>query len=142
MKKTLDKIVLFILSIALFDMISFATAQKPKEIDELDMLIAKSKKSMSKAGSVVKAAAEAQEKAVSEVVNHIEEVEHEAEVAQQKIKIFSDRMIESGVDTSMVKQKEEKVEYILEIREAYDAYVKAGGEYDIDNFLVYIYNRK
>jgi TolA-binding protein len=142
MKKTLDKIVLFISSIALFDMISFATAQKPKEIDELDMLIAKSKKSMSKAGSVVKAAAKAQEKAVSEVVSHIEEVEHEVEVAQQKVEIFSARMIESGVDTSMVEQEEEKVEYVVEIKEAYQKYVDQGGDYDIENFILYVYNKK
>jgi TolA-binding protein len=142
MKKTLDKIVLFISSIALFDMISFATAQKPKEIDELDMLIAKSKKSMSKAGNVVKAAAKAQEKAVSEVVSHIEEVEHEVEVAQQKVEIFSARMIESGVDTSMVEQEEEKVEYVVEIKEAYQKYVDQGGDYDIENFILYVYNKK
>jgi TolA-binding protein len=142
MKITLDKLILLLTSIALFDMVSFATAQKPKEIDELDMLINKSNQSMSKASTVIKVAAKAQEKAVSEVVSHIEEVEHEVEIAQQKVEIFSARMIESGVDTSTVEQEEGKVEYVVEIKEAYEKYIKEGGDYDIENFILYIYNKK
>jgi len=142
MKKALDKLVVLLSSIVLFDMISFATAQKPKEVDELDMLINKSKQSMSKASSVVKAATKAQEKTIKAVVSHIEEVEHEVEIAQQKVEIFSARMIESGVDTSMVEQEEGKVEYVVEIKEAYEKYINEGGDYDIENFILYIYNKK
>lgn len=142
MKRTFDKIVLFLSSIAIFDMISIATAQKPKDIDELDRLIAKSKSSMSKAGSVVKQAAKAQEKVLGEVVSHIEEVEKVAEEATQKVEIFSARMVEAGVDTSTVIVKEEKVEYVTEIKDAYQKYVDEGGDYDIENFILYIYNKK
>jgi len=142
MKKTLDKLVLLISSIALFDMISFATAQKPKEIDELDMLINKSKQSMSKASSIVKAAAKAQEKTIKAVVSHIEEVESVAEEATKKVEMFSVRMIEAGVDTSTIQVEEEKVEYVVEIKEAYQKYINEGGDYDIENFILYIYNKK
>jgi len=142
MKRTFDKIVLFLSSIAIFDMISIATAQKPKDIDELDRLIAKSKSSMSKAGSVVKQAAKAQEKVLGEVVSHIEEVEKVAEEATQKVEIFSARMVEAGVDTSTVIVEEEKVEYVTEIKDAYQKYVDEGGDYDIENFILYIYNKK
>lgn len=142
MKRTFDKIVLFLSSIAIFDMISIATAQKPKDIDELDRLIAKSKSSMSKAGSVVKQAAKAQEKVLGEVVSHIEEVEKVAEEATQKVEIFSARMVEAGVDTSTVIVEEEKVEYVAEIKDAYQKYVDEGGDYDIENFILYIYNKK
>ncbi len=142
MKKTFDKIVLFLSSIAIFDMVSIATAQKPKDIDELDMLIAKSKNSMSKAGNVVQQAAKAQEKVLGEVVSHIEEVENAAEEATQKIEIFSARMIEAGIDTSENIVKEEKVEYITEIKDAYKKYVDEGGDYDIELFILYVYNKK
>lgn len=141
MKKTFDKIVLFLLSIAIFDMVSIATAQKPKDIDELDMLIAKSKNSMSKAGNVVQQAAKAQEKVLGEVVSHIEEVEHAAEEATQKIEMFSARMIEAGIDTSE-NIVEEEVEYVNEIKDAYKKYVDEGGDYDIENFILYVYNKK
>lgn len=141
MKKTFDKIVLFLLSIAIFDMVSIATAQKPKDIDELDMLIAKSKNSMSKAGNVVQQAAKAQEKVLGEVVSHIEEVEHAAEEATQKIEIFSARMIEAGIDTSE-NIVEEEVEYVTEIKDAYKKYIDEGGDYDIENFILYVYNKK
>lgn len=141
MKKTFDKIVLFLSSIAIFDMVSIATAQKPKDIDELDMLIAKSKNSMSKAGNVVQQAAKAQEKVLGEVVSHIEEVEHAAEEATQKIEIFSARMIEAGIDTSE-NIVEEEVEYVTEIKDAYKKYVGEGGDYDIENFILYVYNKK
>jgi len=142
MKKTFDKIVLFLSSIAIFDMVSIATAQKPKDIDELDMLIAKSKNSMSKAGNVVQQAAKAQEKVLGEVVSHIEEVENAAEEATQKIEIFSARMIEAGIDTSENIVEEEKVEYITEIKDAYKKYVDEGGDYDIELFILYVYNKK
>lgn len=142
MKRTFDKMVLFLSSIAIFDMISIVTAQKPKSIDELDMLIAKSKSSMSKAGSVVKQAAKAQEKVLDEVVSHIEEVEHVAEEATKKVEIFSVRMVEAGIDTSTVEVEEEKVEYVTEIKDAYQKYVDEGGDYDIENFILYIYNKK
>ncbi len=142
MKKTFDKIVLFLSIIAIFDMVSIATAQKPKDIDELDMLIAKSKNSMSKAGNVVQQAAKAQEKVLGEVVSHIEEVEHAAEEATQKIEIFSARMIEAGIDTSENIVEEEKVEYITEIKDAYKKYVDEGGDYDIELFILYVYNKK
>lgn len=142
MKKTLDKLVVLLSSIVLFDMISFATAQKPKEIDELDMLINKSKQSMSKASSVVKAATKAQEKTIKAVVSHIEEVESVAEEATKKVEMFSVRMIEAGVDTSTIQVKEEKVEYVVEIKEAYQKYINEGGDYDIENFILYIYNKK
>jgi hypothetical protein len=142
MKRTFDKMVLFLSSIAIFDMISIVTAQKPKSIDELDMLIAKSKSSMSKAGSVVKQAAAAQEKVLGEVVSHIEEVEQVAEEATKKVEIFSVRMVEAGIDTSTVEVEEEKVEYVTEIKEAYQKYVDEGGDYDIENFILYIYNKK
>ena len=141
MKKTFDKIVLFLSSIAIFDMVSIATAQKPKDIDELDMLIAKSKNSMSKAGNVVQQAAKAQEKVLGEVVSHIEEVENAAEEATQKIEIFSARMIEAGIDTSENIVKEEKVEYITEIKDAYKKYVDEGGDYHIELFILYVYNK-
>ena len=141
MKKTFDKIVLFLSSIAIFDMVSIATAQKPKDIDELDMLIAKSKNSMSKAGNVVQQAAKAQEKVLGEVVSHIEEVEHAAEEATQKIEMFSARMIEAGIDTSE-NIVEEEVEYVNEIKDAYKKYVDEGGDYDIENFILYVYNKK
>lgn len=142
MKRTFDKMVLFLSSIAIFDMISIVTAQKPKSIDELDMLIAKSKSSMSKAGSVVKQAAKAQEKVLDEVVSHIEEVEQVAEEATKKVEIFSVRMVEAGIDTSTVEVEEEKVEYVTEIKDAYQKYVDEGGDYDIENFILYIYNKK
>jgi hypothetical protein len=141
MKINLDKLVLVILVVTLFDMVTFAIAQKPKEIDELDLLIAKSKKSMSKAGTVVQAAAKAQEETLTAVVSHIEEVEHEAEVAQQKVEMFSVRMIENGIDTSAVVE-EQKMEYIPEIKDAYDVYVKGGGDLDIESFLMYIYYKQ
>ena len=141
MKKTFDKIVLFLSSIAIFDMVSIATAQKPKDIDELDMLIVKSKNSMSKAGNVVQQAAKAQEKVLGEVVSHIEEVEHAAEEATQKIEMFSARMIEAGIDTSE-NIVEEEVEYVTEIKDAYKKYVDEGGDYDIENFILYVYNKK
>lgn len=142
MKRTFDKMVLFLSSIAIFDMISIVTAQKPKSIDELDILIAKSKSSMSKAGSVVKQAAAAQEKVLGEVVSHIEEVELIAEEATKKVEIFSIRMVEAGIDTNTVEVKEEKVEYVDEIKDAYQKYVDEGGDYDIENFILYIYNKK
>ena len=142
MKRTFDKMVLFLSSIAIFDMISIVTAQKPKSIDELDILIAKSKSSMSKAGSVVKQAAAAQEKVLGEVVSHIEEVELIAEEATKKVEIFSIRMVEAGIDTNTVEVKEEKVEYVDEIKDAYQKYVDEGGEYEIENFILYIYNKK
>ena len=142
MKRTFDKMVLFLSSIAIFDMISIVTAQKPKNIDELDILIAKSKSSMSKAGSVVKQAAAAQEKVLGEVVSHIEEVELIAEEATKKVEIFSIRMVEAGIDTNTVEVKEEKVEYVDEIKDAYQKYVDEGGDYDIENFILYIYNKK
>ena len=41
MKRTFDKMVLFLSSIAIFDMISIVTAQKPKNIDELEKCIKK-----------------------------------------------------------------------------------------------------
>jgi DNA polymerase III delta prime subunit len=142
MKRTFDKIVLFLLSIAVFDMVSIATAQKQKDIDELDRLISKSKNNMSKAGNVVQQASKAQEKVLGEVVSHIEEVEKVAEEATQKIEIFSVRMIEAGVDTSTVVMEEGKVEYVNEIKDAYKKYVDDGGDYDIENFILYIYNKK
>ena len=142
MKRTFDKMVLFLSSIAIFDMISIVTAQKPKSIDELDILIAKSKSSMSKAGSVVKQAAAAQEKVLGEVVSHIEEVELIAEEATKKVEIFSIRMVEAGIDTNTVEVKEETVEYVDEIKDAYQKYVDEGGDYDIENFILYIYNKK
>lgn len=141
MKITLDKVVLFCMGIAVFDMVSFATAQKPKDIDELDMLIAKSRSSMAKAGTVVQAAAKAQEKTLGAVVSHIQEVEHKAEEAHQKIEVFSARMIEVGIDTSMTPIVEQEVEYVDEIKEAYQKYLLEGGDYDIENFILYIYKK-
>ena len=97
---------------------------------------------MSKAGSVVKQAAAAQEKVLGEVVSHIEEVELIAEEATKKVEIFSIRMVEAGIDTNTVEVKEEKVEYVDEIKDAYQKYVDEGGDYDIENFILYIYNKK
>ena len=97
--KHLNKITLAVLLFVTFDMIGSLNATKSPNIDEIDALIAKSSKNMAMAGTVVQAAAKAQEKSLSQVVNNINKMKEENVESKAKLNIFTERMLVFGVDT-------------------------------------------
>lgn len=97
--KHLNKITFAVLLLAAFDMVGPLNATKSPNVDEIDALIAKSSKNMAMASTVVQAAAKAQEKTLSQVVNNIEKIKEENVESKAKLNIFTERMMVFGVDT-------------------------------------------
>lgn len=132
--KHLNKITLTVLLLAAVDMVGPLTASKGPNVDEIDALIAKSSKNMAAASSVVQAAAKAQEKTLSQVVNNIEKIKEENKESKTKLNIFTERMMVFGVDT--VASPEDPT-----LLKAYKDYKDSGGEQNYDQWKKWILNK-
>jgi DNA polymerase III delta prime subunit len=131
--KHLNKITLAVLLLAAFDMVGSLNATKSPNIDEIDALIAKSSKNMAMAGTVVQAAAKAQEKTLSQVVNSINEMKEENVKSKAKLNIFTKRMMVFGVDTIATP---EDPTYL----KAYKDYKDNGGEQEYQEWKQWMLN--
>jgi len=131
--KHLNKITLAVLLLAAFDMVGSLNATKSPNIDEIDALIAKSSKNMAMAGTVVQAAAKAQEKTLSQVVNSINEMKEENVKSKAKLNIFIKRMMVFGVDTIATP---EDPTYL----KAYKDYKDNGGEQEYQEWKQWMLN--
>lgn len=129
--KHLNKITLTILLLAAVDMVGPLNASKTPNIDEIDAMIAKSSKNMAAASSVVQAAAKAQEKTLSQVVNNIEKMKEENEESKTKLDIFTERMMVFGVDT--IASAEDPT-----LLKAYKDYKDNGGEQEYDQWKKWV----
>jgi DNA polymerase III delta prime subunit len=129
--KHLNKITLTVLLLAAVDMVGPLNASKGPNVDEIDALIAKSSKNMAAASSVVQAAAKAQEKTLSQVVNNIEKIKEENEESKTKLDIFTERMMVFGVDT--IASAEDP-----SLLKAYKDYKDNGGEQDYDQWKKWV----
>jgi DNA polymerase III delta prime subunit len=129
--KHLNKITLTVLLLAAIDMVGLLNASKGPNVDEIDALIAKSSKNMAAASSVVQAAAKAQEKTLSQVVNNIEKIKEENKESKTKLNIFTERMMVFGVDT--IASAEDPT-----LLKAYKDYKDNGGEQDYDQWKKWV----
>lgn len=132
--KHLNKITLTILLLVVFDMVGPLNATKSPNIDEIDALIAKSSKNMAMASTVVQAAAKAQEKTLSQVVNNIEKMKEENVESKAKLNIFTERMMVFGVDTIATP---EDPTYL----KAYKDYKDNGGEQEYQEWKKWMLNQ-
>jgi hypothetical protein len=86
---------------------------------------------MTAASSVVQAAAKAQEKTLSQVVNNIEKIKEENKESKTKLNIFTERMMVFGVDT--IASAEDP-----SLLKAYKDYKDNGGEQDYDQWKKWV----
>ena len=132
--KHLNKIIITVLLLVAFDMIGPLNATKSPNIDEIDALIAKSSKNMAMANTVVQAAAKAQEKSLSQVVNNINKMKGENIESKAKLNIFTKRMMVFGVDTIATP---EDPTYL----KAYKDYKDNGGEQEYQEWKKWMLNQ-
>jgi len=91
--KHLDKFLVLVLLFATVDMFPPVYGIKQDQLDELDLLLAKSQKNMVKAGTVVTVAAKKQEAVEQQIVENVEQLEETIVETQSQVESLAEEMI-------------------------------------------------
>ena len=113
-------------------------------VDEIEQMLKKIESNLETA-SVVTSVAKAQgEKLVQtkvqekkELKENLEKATEELKVAEEKVEVFSARMIEGGLDTTLKVEIPEEAKFVGPIYEEWLVYKKNGGESDFEYYRLY-----
>ena len=137
-------VVIFAFYICCLDIFIPVRAVNTPNIDEIEAMLQKIEENLAQASavtSVAKAKGEAlvetkvQEK--KELKENLEEATQELKVAEEKVEVFSARMIEVGLDTALVEVAPEEAKLAGPIYEEWLEYKKNGGESDFEYYRLY-----
>lgn len=113
-------------------------------VDEVEQMLKKIESNLQLASSVTSVAKAQGEKLVEskvqekkELKQNLEKATQELKVVEQKVEVFSARMIESGLDTALVVITPEEGKFSGPIYEEWLEYKKNGGESDFEYYRLY-----
>lgn len=113
-------------------------------VDEVEQMLKKIESNLQLASSVTSVAKAQGEKLVEskvqekkELKQNLEKATQELKVVEQKVEVFSARMIESGLDTALVVVAPEEGKFSGPIYEEWLEYKKNGGESEFEYYRLY-----
>lgn len=137
-------VLVFVGALVCFELFAPLRAVNQPNVDEIDAMLKKIENNLSVASQVTSVAKAQGEKLVEtkvqekkELEENLEQATEELKVAEEKVEVFSARMVEVGLDTALVVVEPEEAKLAGALYEEWLEYKKNGGESDFDYYRVY-----
>jgi len=137
-------VLVFVGALVCFELFAPLRAVNQPNVDEIDAMLKKIENNLSVASQVTSVAKAQGEKLVEtkvqekkELKENLEQATEELKVAEEKVEVFSARMVEVGLDTALVVAEPEEAKLAGALYEEWLEYKKNGGESDFDYYRVY-----
>ena len=137
-------VLVFVGVLVCFELFAPLSALNQPNVDEIDAMLKKIETNLSVASQVTSVAKAQGEKLVEtkvqekkELKENLEQATEELKVAEEKVEVFSARMIEVGLDTALVVTEPEEAKLAGALYDEWLEYKKNGGESDFDYYRVY-----
>ena len=137
-------VLVFVGALVCFELFAPLSAVNQPNVDEIDAMLKKIENNLSVASQVTSVAKAQGEKLVEtkvqekkELKENLEQATEELKVAEEKVEVFSARMVEVGLDTALVVVEPEEAKLAGALYEEWLEYKKNGGESDFDYYRVY-----
>lgn len=137
-------VLVFVGALVCFELFAPLSAVNQPNVDEIDAMLKKIENNLSVASQVTSVAKAQGEKLVEtkvqekkELKENLEQATEELKVAEEKVEVFSARMVEVGLDTALVVSEPEEAKLAGALYEEWLEYKKNGGESDFDYYRVY-----